>query len=236
MRDVLKDWITRESVLLVVLVAVAGALWGFLELQDEVVEGELRAVDESILLFFRQPNDPDTLRGLPGLEKTARDITSLGGPAVLVLISLGVAGFFALRREWVPLLAMIATVLGGLALVEILKPLYARDRPEVTEHLMEEVSYSFPSGHSTMAAVVYLTLAVMLAEFFEKRRLRVYVLAYAGLLVVLIGCSRVILGVHYPTDVTAGWTLGFFWAALSWLVARVVKRWRRAKAADSEEA
>ncbi|MFP4281136.1 MAG: phosphatase PAP2 family protein, partial [Opitutales bacterium] len=140
------------------------------------------------------------------------------------LLTFGVAGFFVLRRQWAALGLTLVTVIGGAYLVDGLKSLYARERPEITAHLMEEASLSFPSGHSTMAAVVYLTLAVMVAEFQERRRLRVYLMGYAGILVGLIGMSRVVLGVHYPSDVAAGWTLGVLWASGTWLAVRLAKR------------
>ena len=216
--------LTRESVLLVVLLFSGCALWAFIELQDEVRDGEAFAFDERILLSFREPGNPDELRGPRWLEKVSRDITALGGNAVLTLVTIGAGGFFLLRRQWVPLAVTLTSAIGGALLVDWLKSLYERERPTITRHLMEEASHSFPSGHSTMAVVIYLTLAVTLAEFQEKRRLRVYILGYAATLAALIGLSRVILGVHYPSDVAAGWTIGILWAGLTWIAVRLMKR------------
>lgn len=177
---------------------MAAALWGFIELQDEVQEGDPLPFDEQILLFFRAPDDPGSLRGPAWMEKASRDITPLGGGPVLTLVTLGAAGFFVLRRQWTPLAVMLVTVIGGAFVLDGLKGLYERERPQVTAHLVNEVSYSFLSGHSAMATVVYLTLAVMLAEFQKKRRMRVYILGYGALLAFLIGISRIILGVQLP--------------------------------------
>ena len=83
---------------------------------------------------------------------------------------------------------------------------------------------SFPSGHSSLSAVIYLTLAVLLSRLLERRALRVYVIGVAALLTLTIGISRVALGVHYPSDVLAGWTLGFGWALLCWTGMGVLQR------------
>lgn len=216
--------ITRESLLLTVLLLMAAALWGFIELQDEVREGDPLLFDEQILLFFRAADDPGQLRGPVWMEKAWRDITSLGGGSVLTLITLGATGFFVLRRQWIPVAVMLLTVIGGAFVLIGLKGLYERERPQVTAHLVEEISSGFPSGHSTMAMVVYLTLAVMLAEFQKKRRIRVYILGYGILLALLVGISRIILGVHYPSDVAAGWTFGLLWALLGWIAVWLLKR------------
>ena len=228
MRARLKTFITRESVLLVTLLVMAATCWGFVELADEVREGDTRVFDEQVLLFFRVPGHPERLRGPADMEMVVRDITALGGAAVLTLLTIGVAGFFILRRQWPALSLMLVTVVGGTILVDGLKSVFARERPTILAHLMEETSYSFPSGHSTMATVVYLSLAVMLAEFQDKRRVRIYIIASAALVAILVGVSRVVLGVHYPSDVAAGWTLGVLWAALTWIVAKRLKRRRPA--------
>jgi len=225
-RTRLKELITRESLLLSVLVLMGAAGWLFIEIQDEVREGDMLNFDERILLLFRVPDAPERLRGPDGLEYVVRDLTALGGTAVLTLLVLGVAGFFLLRRQFQPLVLMLTTVIGGTLLMAALKNFYARPRPELIPRLMDEHSHSFPSGHSTMATVVYLTLAVMVAAFQEQRRMRVYIVGFGALLAGLIGLTRVMLGVHYPSDVAAGWTLGVVWALLGWLVAQWLKRRR----------
>lgn len=235
--DVKLQWsqlVTRETLLLLFLFFLGGASWIFIELQDEVREGEPLPFDEWMLLWFREADDPSALRGPEWLEETVRDITALGGPTVLTIVTVGISGFFLLRRQFQPLLLMLGTVIGGAFLVDGLKELYERTRPEMTAHLVEEASHSFPSGHSTMATVVYLSLAVMLAQFQKKRRMRVYIVGYAALLAFMIGISRVILGVHYPSDVAAGWTVGVLWASLGWFVAWFLKRRRPALEESAE--
>ena len=153
-----------------------------------------------------------------------RDVTSLGSVAVLVLATLAVVGFLLLDRRYAAMLFVLAAVVSGLVLSSLLKACFARPRPEVVPHLAQVYSSSFPSGHSMMSAIVYLTLGTLLARMSARRPLKVYFLAVALILTALVGCSRVYLGVHYPTDVLAGWTAGLVWANLCWLVARRLQR------------
>jgi undecaprenyl-diphosphatase len=120
-------------------------------------------------------------------------------------------------------LVLIAT-LGGWGLGLLLKAVFGRPRPSVIPHLVEVQSLSFPSGHAMMSAVVYLTLAALLAQLSAQWAQRVYILAVGLLLTLLVGLSRVYLGVHYPTDVLAGWSAGLAWAILCWLVGRWLQR------------
>ncbi len=206
------------------LILIGAATWGFLELQDEIREGDPIGFDDRVLLWFREADAVGELRGPEWLETTARDITALGSIPVLTLLTIAVGGLFLLRRQYRPLILTIVTVIGGAFLVDGLKAIYARSRPEIVPHLVAETSLSFPSGHSTMSTVVYLSLAVMFAEFQHRRRVRVYIVSCAGILAILIGVSRVMLGVHFPSDVAAGWTIGLIWASLGWLVAIWLKR------------
>jgi undecaprenyl-diphosphatase len=120
---------------------------------------------------------------------------------------------------------LLAAVIGGWLLQKGLKALIGRPRPEVVPHLMPVDSTSFPSGHSMMSAIIFLTLGVILSRLELKRpHLRIYFLSVAFLLTGLVGLSRVYLGVHYPTDVLAGWTAGLVWAMLCSLVAEYLQR------------
>jgi undecaprenyl-diphosphatase len=135
-----------------------------------------------------------------------------------------VAGFVAIRRQFHALGLLVAAIGGGLLLNLALKTLIDRARPEVVPHLMQETSASFPSGHSMLSAVVYITLGALLARLVEGIKLRVYILVVALLFTLLVGVSRAYLGVHYPTDILAGWTLGSLWAVICWLVVRFLQR------------
>ncbi|PWS37071.1 hypothetical protein DFH01_09345 [Falsiroseomonas bella] len=210
------------AVLLVLL--IAGSVWAFVELADEVLEGETAAIDRAVLLLLRTPGDPADPLGPPWVEEIGRDVTALGGIAVLTLLTLVVAAFLALRRmrgaAW---LLLLATGSGMLASF-VLKDLFDRPRPDLVPHGAHVVSASFPSGHSMMAAIVYLTLGALLARVQPQRRIKAFVLSVSILLAVLVGISRVYLGVHWPTDVLAGWTVGAAWALMFWLLARWLQR------------
>jgi undecaprenyl-diphosphatase len=122
---------------------------------------------------------------------------------------------------------VLVSIVGGLLLSSGLKAMVSRPRPDVVPHLSIVYTSSFPSGHSMLSAVVYLTLGSLLAATTQQTVLRIYVLAVAVLLSVIVGVSRVYLGVHYPTDVLAGWVAGLGWALLCWLVARWMQRRRK---------
>jgi undecaprenyl-diphosphatase len=158
------------------------------------------------------------------LAEVARDVTALGSTTVIVLVTGAVAGFLLLDRKYAAMLFVVAATGSGFALSVALKGLFRRPRPEVVPHLMRVYYSSFPSGHSMMSAVVYLTLGALLARLVAKRRLKFYVLAVAVLLTGMVGVSRVYLGVHYPTDILAGWSAGLTWASLCWLVERRLQR------------
>jgi undecaprenyl-diphosphatase len=215
------DLVVLLSVLIVLLCAV-----GFAVLADIVDEGATQRIDEWALRAMRRPDDPARPLGPRWLAEVGRDITALGGVAVLTLLTLAVVGFFWLCRMYDSMWLVIATTVGGVIVSMLLKGLIGRPRPDVVPHLAIVHSASFPSGHSMLAAVVYLTLGTLLAEAVQSRMLRAYFLLTAALLAVLVGVSRVYLGVHYPTDVLAGWAAGVAWAIGCGFVARLVNRRR----------
>lgn len=154
----------------------------------------------------------------PGwLRKAMIDVTALGGGTVLTLVVVAVAGLLLLRRLWVTaLLVIVATWSGSLA-VEALKSEFGRARPDIVDHIVEVTGHSFPSGHAANSAIVYLTVAGLLTQIVRGRATRNYIIALAVLLVGAIGVSRVYLGVHWPSDVAAGWSFGTLWALGWWL-------------------
>jgi undecaprenyl-diphosphatase len=219
------EWLGGHELAVIVglLVIVAGT-WGFVALAGEVLEGDTQRLDERIIRALRRPDDPATPIGPAWMEEVARDITALGGVPLIVLIAGSAIGFLGLDRKFGAMAFVFGATASGFALSVALKALFRRPRPEVVPHLMRAYSSSFPSGHSMMSAVVYLTLGVLLAQLAHRRLLKFYFLVLAVLLTALVGVSRVYLGVHYPTDVLAGWTAGLVWAVLGWLVQRALQR------------
>jgi undecaprenyl-diphosphatase len=213
----LAEHVSRLERLTVALVLmVAAGILGFVLLADVIADGGARRFDEWLLLALRSPGDLADPIGPKWFEEMMRDITALGGTAVLTLGVLAVTGFLALTRKTHAAVTVLVSVVSGMVLSQAIKWAYARPRPELVPHGMETYSASFPSGHSMMAAVVYLTLGALLARHQAQPRMKVYVLVVAVFLTVLVGLSRIYLGVHWPTDVLAGWCLGAAWAILCW--------------------
>jgi len=218
----LGEWLELRTVLLMLL--LAGSIWAFVALAGEVLEGDTQALDRVLLLMLRAPGNPAEPFGPPWLKEMGRDLTALGGYTVLTLLTLAVAAFLALRRMWGATLLLVAAVASGTLASYLLKDIFDRPRPELVPHGSYVASASFPSAHSMMAAVVYLTLGALLARVEPLRRIKAFILSVAILLTLLVGISRVYLGVHWPTDVLAGWTVGAAWALLCWLIARALQR------------
>ncbi|MER9346214.1 phosphatase PAP2 family protein [Mesorhizobium sp. M0239] len=212
-------------VLLAGLVIAAG-LWGFEELMEMARATTPHAFDTEILLAFRQAGRPDSPVGPLWLQGAMRDITSLGSGSVLVLIVTAVIVYLLLIRRPATALFIFVAVAGGQVLSSLLKAGIDRPRPELVSHLVNETTLSFPSGHAMLSAVTYLTLGALAARFLPGRMTKIYVLSLAVLTTLLVGISRIYLGVHWPSDVLAGWCAGFVWAMLCWLAARAWQRWR----------
>ena len=204
---------------IVVLLLVAVAVWLFLEVADDVLAGETRRFDEGVMLAFRSPTDANDPVGATWVEELARDVTGLGSVVVLALLTVASAGFLLLQRKRHLAVYLVLAVATGTIGSSLLKWGFSRPRPDLVAHGHAVYTSSFPSGHSMMSAVVFLTLGVLLATAQSKRVMQVYVLAIAVLVTVAVGISRVYLGVHWPTDVLAGWAAGSGWALLCWGVA-----------------
>ncbi|MDH4412969.1 MAG: phosphatase PAP2 family protein [Rhizobium sp.] len=210
---------TERRVWLTALVAALVAYFLF-ELTGEVLEGETRAFDEGVLLMLRDPADPGMPIGPGWLTKMMVDITALGGVTVLTLLVTLVVVYLTLSRKFRTAAFVTASILGGWGLSSAMKIGIARPRPEVVQHLVEVTDMSFPSGHAMLSAITYLTLGAMLSRIEEQPSLRYFFPLVAVILTLLIGLSRIYLGVHYPTDVLGGWAAGTVWACGSWFVAR----------------
>jgi undecaprenyl-diphosphatase len=220
-----KAWhglISIERALLITLLIIGAALFGFFKLASEVAEGDTMAFDRAIMLAFRS-SDPAIPAGPRWLTQAMTDLTAFGGLAGLIVVIAATTGFLLASRRRRTALFVLAATGTGAAAASLLKLVYDRPRPALVPHLVEVASASFPSGHAADAAIVYLTLGALLARTVAEPALRIYILSAAALLVLLVGVSRVYLGVHWPSDVLGGWTIGAAWAlACSLLYSRVV--------------
>jgi undecaprenyl-diphosphatase len=223
-------WLTgQEAGVLLAALAIVLALLVFSKTAGEMMEGDLREFDDGVLRMMRSADDPSVPIGPAWLVQVAIDVTALGGTGVLAIILLIVVGYLALEGRYDAIALIVIATAGGGVLSELLKWWFARKRPEIVPHLVNVGSASFPSGHSLLAVVTYLTLGAVLARFVPRRRSRTYCIVVSLLLALLIGLSRVYLGVHYPTDVLAGWSAGLAWALPCWLVARYLQYRGRVK-------
>lgn len=220
------SWLrTRVEVAVLATIGLgAAALLGFMLLIDEVVEGKTHAFDETVLLALRSPTDASDPLGPWWVEQIFKDITALGGTTVLTLITAAAIGYLLIDRKRAAALLVLVSIGGGVLLSSLAKNIVARPRPELVAHLVEVHTLSFPSGHAMMSAVTFLTLGALLARMQPRRRLKAYLLGVAVILTILVGVSRVYLGVHWPTDVLAGWCAGAAWAILCWTVALWLQR------------
>ena len=193
-------------------------------LAGEVLEGETLTFDRRILVALRDPANLSVPIGPPWLASAALDITALGSATVLGLTVMAVAGFLVLQGMWRTGMFVALATGGALFVNAALKALFQRPRPDVVPHLREVMTMSFPSGHALTSAVVYLTLGALSMRIAERRVTKFYCMAMAMLVTALVGASRVYLGVHYPTDVIAGWLIGLSWALLCWIAERAIER------------
>lgn len=200
----------------------AGGIWAFAELAEAVGDGEAHSVDEWLILALRDPADRANPLGPRWFEEMMRDYTALGGYAILTPLTFSTAIYLWLRKRGRVALVVLIAVGGGILLSTIMKSYFDRPRPDLVPHGSYVLTKSFPSGHAMMAATTYLTLGAVIAETERKRALRIFFLGLGVLLAVLVGISRVYLGVHWPSDVLAGWVAGSVWALCCWMMARAL--------------
>lgn len=213
-----------EYTTLVPIIIVSAGLFGFVRLTENVLAGETGGFDRSILLWFRNPQDLSDPVGPAWMEVIMRDMTALGGLLVLALLVTFVVGYLYLRRRRLLALYVSLAILGGTLLNTLLKGLIDRPRPDIVSHATDAALSSFPSGHTMMSTMVYLTLGALLASSSSDTRVKRYFIFWSVLPALLVGVSRLYLGVHWPTDIIAGWMAGGTWALLCLLVARKVLR------------
>lgn len=219
------SWRRTDARLLAAMLALALALAGFAYLAAQVMAGRTLAIDRWLLLRFRSDADLQLTIGPRWFARTMVDLTALGGGPVLALVTLFVAGYLVSRRKIALGLFVAASIAAGGLSSELLKSAFVRARPDVVPHLVEVTSASFPSGHAMNSAMVYLTAAALVASAERSARVRLYLMGSAALLTLGIGFSRVYLGVHFPTDVLAGWAVGAAWAlGCTWIAAILQRR------------
>jgi undecaprenyl-diphosphatase len=201
----------REIGLIAGLFVVAALILGFALLAEEVIEGGTAAFDRAVLLAFRTPGDTADPIGPAWLEEAGRDVTALGSVSFLGILVVAVLGYLLLVRQRNLAILTAVSVLGGEIIGTVLKIGFNRPRPELVAHSARVFTASFPSAHAILSAVTFLTIGALLTRAHADRRVKIYFMALAVLLTVAVGLSRVYLGVHYPTDVLAGFLAGGAW-------------------------
>jgi undecaprenyl-diphosphatase len=219
------SWIGRHELgTILSVLAVCAGVWAFAELADGVRDGELNTLDRRILLALRSPSDLSDPIGPLWLEEMVRDFTALGGIGVLTFLTLAALGFLMLQGKSRVMALLLSAIVGGWMVATALKWSFDRARPDLVPHGSHVYTSSFPSGHAMMSAATYLTIGALLARTQSGFAAKAYFLVLAMLLTGAVGVSRVYLGVHWPTDVLAGWTMGGCWALLCWTIARALQR------------
>ena len=202
-----------------VLLAAGG--WGFAVIADAVAEGQLRRFDETVMRWINA-------RASEGLDQLALELTVLGDLSVLAMLMLVSSALLWVNRHRYSVLLLWVGIAGSGPLIYLLKRAFNRERPEVFQwraHYTVD-SASFPSGHSLGSLVAYVLLAYLIIRLQASRPLRYLTLAVTILVVVTIGLTRIYLGVHYPSDVLAGYSLGLAWVALCAVALEALRYYR----------
>lgn len=217
--DTLRGTINRHPVRLryaIALISFVATVGLFASLADEVHDGDTLAVDRSILISIRSSF------ASPQLDSFMSIATDIGGTEVIAFATLGLAAFFIYRHAYSK--AMItALTMGGIAMaVTLLKLIFGRERPDIGGSIVNEQTFSFPSGHAMGSA----GLAILVAVLMWRTKWQWPVTILAGAYMLFVGFSRLYLSVHYPTDVFAGWILAAAWVTAVFTVFRASKRLR----------
>lgn len=214
------EWLVHHRLVsLLTTLPVAGLgfaaliLWGFSKLASEVLEKETEVFDTTVLFSLRQIHKP-------GLNALMKGITFLGEPGFLIALTIGIGSILLLQRRVAEGIALPVSALGATGLNYLLKDVFARARPELWERSVNVNFYSFPSGHATVSLVIYGLIGYLLATHLS-RNWRVWVVVATVLLILAIGLSRLYLGVHWPTDVIAGYAAGLVWLIACILTLRL---------------
>jgi undecaprenyl-diphosphatase len=207
---------TAEARALAVVLVCGLALWGLIYLGGEMREGETLGFDRDLMMALRAPGRPHAPIGPPWLPDAMRDVTALGSTALITLATLTASAALLYRKRWGRALVLLLVVVLANASDDLLKVFYNRARPDFAVAGLYIRSQSFPSGHSTASAALWLSLATIAASFEARTDAKVFWFVTAVLAILAVGFSRVYLGAHWPTDVVAGWVLGAMWALIGW--------------------
>lgn len=200
------------------IITASFALWIFVEIAENVVEGDARYFDTAILMALHRSD----FSNQDWFIEFVRDISGLGGLGVLTLLVSASVIFLVISNNLRTAIFVALATISGAVLSSLLKLGFDRPRPDLIPHLTHVYSASFPSGHAMVSAVVYLTLGTILTRIVSGFWAKVFIMAVVVLLTGLIGLSRLYLGVHWPSDVLAGWAAGAGWALMWWTVANII--------------
>ena len=187
-------------------------LVGFCVLAYAVSVGATADFDRSTVIFFRGFLVD---RNSELLQEILRDITSLGSMTILFAIIMATAGYLAFTGHAHNILTLLIVSIGGLLIISALKWGFARPRPDLAVGGVKVFTTSFPSEHAALSTMVYLTIAKLITSTSRSPRVSLYCFSITFVLIAFIGISRICLGLHYPTDIFCGWSIGAAWA-LSW--------------------
>ncbi len=181
--------------ILPVTLCLVGLAWGIYEVANARSNFADKDLDHQVVEILRQPDNPARMIGPPQLEEAMRDFTALGGYAVLV------------------------TTFGGFWMGVLMKHLIQRERPSIVPHLSHvSGKTSFPSSHAMMSIVVYVTIGLLLSQLTSNRHLRQLMTGLPLAIAMIVGISRVCMGVHFPSDVMGGWTGGLLWTWVAFVI------------------
>ena len=206
-------WIAAAS-------TAACATWIVAWIAGAVESGATANFDAHVLLSLRNPLDSADPLGPGWVEELVRDLTALGSTGVLSVMFVSAEGYLLLRRRRTDALFLLAVFGGGIMLSLVLKHGFLRPRPYIGPLAARVYTSGFPSGHAMLSAVAYLTFATLGGQNGNDWRIRFYLVSVATVLTLSVGASRVYMGVHWPTDVLAGWVAGISWTIVCLLVAR----------------
>jgi undecaprenyl-diphosphatase len=189
-----------------------------------VVSGKINFLDNSILLSFRNARNTSIPAGPEWLLSFMLDVSALGSATIVFLVTILTSGLLILKNKYSSLRVILFAFIGGGIIELLMKEIFSRQRPQIVLHFVNVNSLSYPSGHSAMSAIIYISLIFIIFTLDIKTSIKIYFLYSAVFLILIIGISRIYLGVHYPSDVLGGWALGLIWSSISVILARNFKK------------